>query len=107
MANLVVVGTQWGDESKGKIVDYLTPRVEMVVRYGGGNNAGHSVMVGSELYKLHLVPSGILHSQVTCVLSDGVVIDPGTALRLRHHLRMTSLVAQASLPHQTRFIVSP
>ena len=77
MANLVVVGTQWGDESKGKIVDYLTPRADMVVRYGGGNNAGHSVMVGSELYKLHLVPSGILHSTVTCVLSDGVVIDPG------------------------------
>ncbi len=77
MANIIVVGAQWGDESKGKIVDYLTPAADMVVRYGGGNNAGHSVMVGSELYKLHLVPSGILHSQVTCVLSDGVVIDPG------------------------------
>lgn len=77
MANLVVVGAQWGDEAKGKVIDYLAQGASMVVRYSGGNNAGHSVTVGQEEYKFHLVPSGILHPQVTCVLADGVVIDPG------------------------------
>jgi len=77
MANIVVVGAQWGDEAKGKVVDYLAPHVDMVVRFGGGNNAGHSVTVGTELYKFHLVPSGILNPHLTCVIADGVVIDPG------------------------------
>ncbi len=77
MANIVVVGAQWGDEAKGKVVDYLAPYSDMVVRYGGGNNAGHSVIVGTELYKFHLVPSGILNQHLLCVIADGVVIDPG------------------------------
>lgn len=81
MANIVVVGAQWGDESKGKIVDYLTRYTGMVVRYGGGNNAGHSVQVGPEEYKFHLVPSGILHPDVLCVISDGVVIDPAVLVQ--------------------------
>src|SRR5579872_16681 len=81
MANIVVVGAQWGDEAKGKIVDYLAPHADLVVRFGGGNNAGHSVTVGSELYKFHLVPSGILYSHLTCVIADGVVIDPGELVR--------------------------
>jgi len=77
MANIVVVGAQWGDEAKGKIVDYLAPHADMVVRFGGGNNAGHSVTVGTELFKFHLIPSGILNPHLTCVIADGVVIDPG------------------------------
>ena len=76
MPNIVVVGAQWGDEAKGKVVDYLAERAEMVVRYGGGSNAGHTVTAGGEVFKLHLVPSGILRPDVTCVISAGVVVDP-------------------------------
>ncbi len=76
MANTIVVGAQWGDEAKGKIVDYLSDHVDMVVRYSGGNNAGHSVTVQGVEYKFHLVPAGILHPHLLCVISDGVVIDP-------------------------------
>ena len=61
MANIVIVGAQWGDEAKGKIIDYLAAQSSLVVRFGGGNNAGHSVTVGKEEYKFHLVPAGILN----------------------------------------------
>lgn len=81
MANIVIVGAQWGDEAKGKIIDYLASQVAMVVRFGGGNNAGHSVMVGSEEYKFHLIPAGILNPDIICVIADGVVIDPGVLVR--------------------------
>src|SRR6476646_6369628 len=81
MSNTVVVGAQWGDEAKGKMVDYLAQRASMVVRYGGGNNAGHTVTVGDEVYKLHLVPCGILNPLVDCVIADGVVIDPAVLLK--------------------------
>lgn len=81
MANIVVVGAQWGDEAKGKIVDYLARNAGMVVRYGGGNNAGHSVTVDGEEYKFHLVPAGILNPETVCVVADGVVIDPGVLVK--------------------------
>jgi len=81
LANIVVVGAQWGDEAKGKIVDYLARNAAMVVRYGGGNNAGHSVMVGDQEYKFHLIPAGILNPETVCVLADGVVVDPGVLVR--------------------------
>jgi len=77
----VVVGAQWGDEAKGKIVDLLAQDAQMVVRYGGGSNAGHTVAVGDLLLKLHLIPSGILNPATACVISDGVVIDPVTLVR--------------------------
>ncbi len=80
MANIVVVGAQWGDEAKGKIVDYLAANASMVMRYGGGNNAGHSVTVGTEVYKFHLIPAGILNPAIQCVIADGVVIDPRVLL---------------------------
>src|SRR5579871_3424196 len=67
MANIVVVGAQWGDEAKGKVVDYLAREAEMVVRYGGGNNAGHSVIVGDTEYKFHLIPAGIVNGNTACV----------------------------------------
>ncbi len=73
--NTAVVGLQWGDEGKGKIVDLLTSRHDVIVRYNGGANAGHSVVVGQERYALHLVPSGILHPDKTCVIGNGVVVD--------------------------------
>src|SRR5512138_2304003 len=76
MANVVVVGAQWGDEGKGKIVDIYTERAAMVVRYQGGHNAGHTVVVGKDKFVLHLIPSGILHSNKRCVIGNGVVVAP-------------------------------
>lgn len=76
MANTILVGAQWGDEGKGKIIDVLTERADIVVRYAGGNNAGHTVFVGKTRYVLHLVPSGILRKNKLCVIGNGVVIDP-------------------------------
>jgi len=76
VAAVVLVGAQWGDEGKGKITDYLAERADVVVRYQGGNNAGHTVMVGQEEFKLHLIPSGILYPGKLCVIGNGVVVDP-------------------------------
>ena len=76
MMNIVVLGAQWGDEGKGKIVDLMTPHFSIVARYQGGHNAGHTVYVGGRKFVLHLIPSGILHEGVTCVIGNGVVIDP-------------------------------
>ncbi len=74
--NIAVIGAQWGDEGKGKIVDLLTPNVSIVARYQGGHNAGHTVNVGAAKFILHLLPSGILHPGVRCVIGNGVVVDP-------------------------------
>ena len=74
--NIAVLGAQWGDEGKGKIVDMLTPHFSAVARYQGGHNAGHTVYVKGKKFVLHLIPSGILHPGVTCVIGNGVVIDP-------------------------------
>ena len=74
--NIAVIGAQWGDEGKGKIVDLLTPHVSVVARYQGGHNAGHTVNVGDAQFVLHLLPSGILHPGVRCVIGNGVVVDP-------------------------------
>src|SRR6516225_6790145 len=76
MANTVLVGAQWGDEGKGKVIDYLTEHVDVVVRSQGGNNAGHTVVVGEKKYILRLIPSGILRKGKLCVIGNGVVIDP-------------------------------
>ncbi|MDF2672143.1 MAG: adenylosuccinate synthase [Clostridiales bacterium] len=76
MKGSVVIGAQWGDEGKGKITDFLAAKSDVVVRYQGGNNAGHTVEVEDKQYKLHLIPSGILNDNALCVIGDGVVIDP-------------------------------
>lgn len=76
MANVVVVGAQWGDEGKGKVVDIYTEHADDIVRYQGGNNAGHTLVVGSEKVVLHLIPSGILHEGKRCIIGNGVVLDP-------------------------------
>src|SRR5438046_3591574 len=76
MANTILVGAQWGDEGKGKIIDVLTEQADIVVRTQGGNNAGHTVFIGKQKYVLHLVPSGILRKRKTCVIGNGVVIAP-------------------------------
>lgn len=80
MPALAVVGSQWGDEGKGKIVDYLAGEAQVVVRFQGGNNAGHSVKVGEELFKLHHLPSGILRPSKLAVIGNGVVVDPGVLI---------------------------
>ena len=74
--NLAVVGAQWGDEGKGKIVDLLAPHFSIVARYQGGHNAGHTVFAGGTRFVLHLIPSGILHPGIACVIGNGVVVDP-------------------------------
>jgi len=81
MPALVVIGSQWGDEGKGKIVDFLAEEAHMVVRFQGGNNAGHSVKVGEELFALHHLPSGILRPRKMAVIGNGVVIDPGVLIK--------------------------
>jgi adenylosuccinate synthase len=78
--NTCIVGLTWGDEAKGKIVDLLAPQHDIVVRYNGGNNAGHTVAFNGETYKLHLVPSGLFHPNVTCVIGGGLVVDPKVLL---------------------------
>ena len=78
MSNMTIVGAQWGDEGKGKIVDLLTSEVDMVVRFQGGNNAGHTVIVDGKKYVLHVVPSGILHPGKMCIIGNGVVLDPAS-----------------------------
>ncbi len=76
VSSVVVVGTQWGDEGKGKITDYLSENAEVVARYQGGNNAGHTIVFNGTKYKLHLIPSGIFYENKTCVIGNGMVIDP-------------------------------
>ncbi len=76
MSSVVVVGTQWGDEGKGKITDYLSENAEVVARYQGGNNAGHTIVFNNKKYKLHLIPSGIFYEHKTCVIGNGMVVEP-------------------------------
>jgi adenylosuccinate synthase len=91
MPATIVLGTQWGDEGKGKAVDYLADGMDLVVRYQGGNNAGHTVIAEGRLLKLQLVPSGILYPHITPVIADGVVVDPRHLLRELEDLRSTGV----------------
>ena len=86
MSSVILIGSQWGDEGKGKITDYLAEEAEYVVRYQGGNNAGHTVIVGEEEYKLHLIPSGIIYPGTKCMIGNGVVVDPGVLLEEMEYL---------------------
>ncbi len=109
MTAVVIVGAQWGDEGKGKIVDLCTEHADMVVRFGGGPNAGHTLVVGNDKLVVRLIPSGILRPQTTCVLAQGMVIDPSSLvgeldeLELRGHVQVRKLVvsdrAHAILPY--------
>ncbi len=78
--NTVIVGTQWGDEGKGKIIDVLSRRADIIVRFQGGNNAGHTIVVNNQQFILHLIPSGVLHKGKICVIGNGVVVDPQVLL---------------------------
>src|SRR5664280_2311598 len=80
MPATVIVGLQWGDEGKGKTTDALAEHVTAVVRYQGGDNAGHTIMLGEEVFKLHLVPSGVLYPHIAPVIGNGVVVNPATLI---------------------------
>ncbi len=107
--SVVVVGLQWGDEGKGKIVDLLSGEADVVVRYQGGNNAGHTLVVDGEQTVLHLVPSGALHPGVTCVVGGGVVVDPTVLLHEVDALRRRGLLAgeRSLLVSQETHVILP
>ncbi|SEA05983.1 adenylosuccinate synthase [Alkalimonas amylolytica] len=98
--NVVVLGTQWGDEGKGKIVDLLTDKASYVVRYQGGHNAGHTLVIGGEKTVLHLIPSGILRDNVTCVIGNGVVVSPEALLK------EMAMLEQRGIPVKDRLVLS-
>lgn len=81
MPIIIVVGAQWGDEGKGKLVDFLTEKADIVARYQGGHNAGHTVVLRDEKYVLHLIPSGILHRDTVCIIGNGVVVEPAALIQ--------------------------
>jgi adenylosuccinate synthase len=97
MPALVVIGTQWGDEGKGKIVDLLSEQADGVVRYQGGHNAGHTVVLGQETFILHLIPSGILHPGKRCVIGNGVVVDPAALIEEAGHLEKRGIPIRGRL----------
>jgi adenylosuccinate synthase len=99
--NVVVVGTQWGDEGKGKIVDWLTDRAQGVVRFQGGHNAGHTLVVGEKVYKLNLVPSGIVRAGVNCYIGNGVVLD------IRHLISEINELEAGGIEVSSRLKISP
>lgn len=101
MANVVVVGTQWGDEGKGKIVDLFAEDADIVARFQGGNNAGHTVVVKGEQTILHLIPSGILHDNKICIIGNGVVIDPKVLIE-----EIDRLGSRGLMPANTKLYVS-
>ena len=101
MANVVVVGAQWGDEGKGKVVDIYTEHADDIVRYQGGNNAGHTLVVGDEKVVLHLIPSGILHEGKRCVIGNGVVLDPEVFI-----MEITRLKANGYLKDDSALLLS-
>jgi adenylosuccinate synthase len=101
MANVAVVGTQWGDEGKGKIVDLYTEKADIVARFQGGNNAGHTLVVKGRKTILHLIPSGILHNNKICIIGNGVVFDPFVFLQEIEELQQGNL-----LPPNTKLFIS-
>ena len=101
-SHTAVVGLQWGDEGKGKLVDLLAPEHDLIVRYNGGANAGHTVVVGDERYALHLIPSGILMPEATCVIGNGVVVDPWKLLEEIEGLRGRGVEVDENLKISTR-----
>lgn len=107
MPAIVLVGAQWGDEGKGKATDLLGERVDYVVRYQGGNNAGHTVVIGDEKYALHLLPSGILTPDVVPVIANGVVVDPAVLMREVHGLDARGIDTSALRISTNAHLITP
>ena len=99
--NVVVIGTQWGDEGKGKIVDHLTDQADAVVRFQGGHNAGHTLVIDGVKTVLHVIPSGILHGGVQCVIGNGVVLEP------HELLKEIDTLERRGVPVRERLKISP
>ncbi|MBI2609441.1 MAG: adenylosuccinate synthase [Deltaproteobacteria bacterium] len=102
MKNIVIIGTQWGDEGKGKVVDYLAENAHVVVRFQGGPNAGHTIVIGENKFALHHIPSGIFQDHVTCVIANGVVIDPVSCYQ-----EIAQLKSQGFLGDPSKLVISP
>ena len=107
MANVVVIGAQWGDEGKGKITDLLSRSADMVVRYQGGVNAGHTVVVNDQTFKLHLIPSGILYPNTKCIIGSGTVIDPKVLLGELDQLETLNISTKNLLISETAHVTMP
>ena len=107
MANVIVIGAQWGDEGKGKITDLLSRSADVVVRYQGGNNAGHTVVVGDRTFKLHLIPSGILYPKTECIIANGTVIDPKVLLQEVDRLTELGISTDNLFIAQTAHVTMP
>ncbi len=97
MPIVIVVGAQWGDEGKGKLVDFLTEKADVVARYQGGHNAGHTVVINDEKYVLHLIPSGILHKNTVCIIGNGVVVEPAALIQEITDLRKRGIRVSSNL----------
>src|SRR3990167_3619936 len=95
--NIVIIGTQWGDEGKGKIVDWLTESATAVVRFQGGHNAGHTLVINGKKTVLHLLPSGILHDGVMCFIGNGVVVSPEALLKEIYDLEQVGVPVKQNL----------
>ncbi|MGH1382610.1 MAG: adenylosuccinate synthetase, partial [Shewanella xiamenensis] len=98
--NVVVLGTQWGDEGKGKIVDLLTEQAKYVVRYQGGHNAGHTLVINGDKTVLHLIPSGILRDNVKCIIGNGVVLAPDALMK------EINMLKERGIPVEERLLIS-
>src|SRR5215468_5554566 len=107
MPAIVLIGAQWGDEGKGKATDLLGDRVQYVVRYQGGNNAGHTVVIGDESYALHVLPSGVLSPHVTPVIGNGVVIDPGVLFEEIDALQKRGVTCEKLLVSANAHLIMP
>ncbi len=107
MANVIVVGTQWGDEGKGKITDLLSRSADVVVRYQGGNNAGHTIVVNDRTFKLHLIPSGILYPETDCMIASGTVIDPKVLIEELDALEQLGISTKRLYISETAHITMP
>lgn len=107
MAAVVLIGSQWGDEGKGKVTDFLAEKADLVVRYQGGNNAGHTVVVNGEEFKLHLIPSGILYQGKTCIIGNGVVVDPKVLLEELDYLAERNVKTGKLLISSNAHVIMP
>ena len=107
MAGIVVVGTQWGDEGKGKYIDILSGDSDYVVRYSGGNNAGHTIVYEGTKYAFHLIPSGMLRKGKTCIIANGVVIDPSVLINEIESLKKQNIETAELLISDRAHIIMP
>jgi len=107
LANVVVIGAQWGDEGKGKITDLLSKSADIVVRYQGGVNAGHTVVVNGQTFKLHLIPSGILYPDKECIIGCGTVIDPKVLIEELDQLEALNISTASLMISQTAHVTMP